>query len=60
MFNFVKIFSATKRREYEPLGTRITEWMRSHPEIQIVKFVVRQSSDAQFHCVSFIIFGLTD
>ncbi len=55
-FNGVKVFSATKAREREELGERITEWIRSHPDAEIVDKVVTQSSDYEFHCLTISIF----
>jgi len=52
----VKVFSATKAKEREDLGTRVTMWLRENPQIKIKDTVVKQSSDAEFHCVSIIIF----
>ncbi len=47
-FSAVKVFSATMVRERELLGERITEWLRAHPELQLVDRVVTQSSDDEF------------
>ena len=48
----LKLFSATKAREREFLGETITDWIRTHPEFEIVDKLVMQSSDAEFHCLS--------
>lgn len=48
----LKVFSATKAREREYLGETITDWIRTHPEYEIVDKVVTQSSDAEFHCLA--------
>lgn len=56
MFTGVKVFSATKMREREELGDTITSWIRQHPEVEIVDYVVEQSSDSEFHCLSIVIF----
>ncbi|MBQ4335033.1 MAG: hypothetical protein IJC63_06655 [Myxococcaceae bacterium] len=56
MFTGVKVFSATKMREREELGDTITSWIKLHPEIEIVDYVVEQSSDSEFHCLSIVIF----
>lgn len=52
----VKVFSATKAKERELLGEHITEWIRSHPEFEIVDKIVTQSSDAEFHCLAITLF----
>lgn len=55
MFEAVKVFSATKARDRESLGQRITDWLSwEDPEI-VDKWVV-QSSDQEFHCLSIILF----
>lgn len=55
-FNGVKVFSATMAQERESLGDRITEWLRSRPDIEVVDTVVTQSSDEAFHCLAITIF----
>jgi hypothetical protein len=52
----VQVFSVTRVREREVLGETITEWIRAHPENQIEHQVVRQSSDADFHCLTIVVF----
>ncbi len=52
----VKVFSATMVRNREVLGERVTEWIRDNPDIHIFSAVVAQSSDAQFHCLSIVLF----
>lgn len=56
MFTGVKVFSATKMREREELGETITNWIKLHPEVEIVDYVVEQSSDSEFHCLSIVLF----
>jgi len=51
----VKVFSATKARDRESLGERASEWLRLHPEIQVIDKVVAQSSDREFHCLSIVL-----
>lgn len=51
-----KVFSATKAKEREDLGTHITKWLKDNPDIKIKNTVVTQSSDNEFHCLSIIIF----
>lgn len=55
-FNAVRVFSATMMAERDMLGERITEWLRTHPEITPVDVVVTQSSDEQFHCLAITVF----
>jgi hypothetical protein len=52
----VKVFSATKSKERELLGERITEWIRSHLDHEIIDKVVTQSSDEAFHCLTITLF----
>jgi hypothetical protein len=52
----VKVFSATMPPERARLGDKIMEWMATYPRVRIVDKVVRQSSDASFHCLSVILF----
>jgi hypothetical protein len=54
--NGVKVFSATMANQRETLGDRVTDWIRNHPELEIVDKVVSQSSDSEFHCISIVIF----
>ncbi len=55
-FDGVKVFSATKAKERELLGERLTEWLDNHPGIKIVDTVVTQSSDHEFHCLTITVF----
>lgn len=55
-YNGVKVFSATKAREREMLGERITEWLDSMGKIEIVDTTVTQSSDREFHCLTVTLF----
>ena len=48
----VKVFTATKAREREGLGERITEWLRQSPPSEITDVQVTQSSDDEFHCLT--------
>lgn len=57
MFDAVKVFSATKARDRQGLGERITEWLRGDGRVyEVVDVVVTQSSDQEFHCLSFTLF----
>ena len=55
-YNGVKVFSATMARDREQLGERVSDWVRRHPEIEIVNTTVTQSSDEAFHCLAFTVF----
>jgi hypothetical protein len=55
-FHAVKVFSATMFAQREQLGANITSWIEDHPSFEIRDMVVRQSSDAAFHCISITVF----
>jgi hypothetical protein len=55
MFTSVKVFSATKAKDRNSLGERITEWIRLR-QPRIVNKKVRQSSDREFHCLTIVLF----
>ena len=55
-FDGVKVFSATKAKERELLGERLTEWLDSHPGVKVIDTVVTQSSDHEFHCLTITVF----
>lgn len=52
----VKVFSATMLRDREVLGERVTQWLRAHPELQLLDRSVSQSSDDEFHCITITLF----
>jgi hypothetical protein len=54
--NLVKVFSATKSRDRERLGDRVSDWIAANPTVQIVRSSITQSSDASFHCLTFVLF----
>ena len=56
VFNGVKIFSATMFAPREQLGETVTTWMTDHPQLTVTEFMVTQSSDTQFHCVTITVF----
>ncbi len=56
LFDAVKVFAATKFTERASLGETVTAWIAEHPEHKITEIAVRQSSDAEFHCVTLIVF----
>lgn len=55
MYNALKVFSATKARDREALGERVTRWLRSSGAAVVDKLVL-QSSDREFHCVTIVVF----
>jgi hypothetical protein len=55
----LKIFSATKAKDRETLGEKVTEWIHAHPELKMFHSIVTQSSDAEFHCIAITIFYRT-
>ncbi len=52
----IKVFTATRAADREALGAKLTAWMDAHPDLKVLKAVVRQSSDASFHCLSIVVF----
>jgi folate-dependent tRNA-U54 methylase TrmFO/GidA len=55
-YDGVKVFSATKAKDREVLGEKVTEWLREHPRLEIVNKEVHQSSDNEFHMLSITLF----
>ena len=55
-FSIVKVFSATKSRDRENLGARVTAWLEANPTLEVVRTSVTQSSDRGFHCLTLILF----
>ncbi|MCK5797356.1 MAG: hypothetical protein KAI47_09245 [Deltaproteobacteria bacterium] len=55
-FSGINVFSATKAKERERLGERVTAWLREHPEKEVVEKTVTQSSDREFHCLTVTLF----
>jgi hypothetical protein len=55
-FTGAKVFSATMFAMRDQLGDKVTEWIKSNPNLQIVDAVVTQSSDSAFHCLSIVVF----
>jgi hypothetical protein len=55
-FDGVKVFSTTLARDREGLSDRITRWLRENPNLEVVDRVVTQSSDKEFHCLTFTFF----
>ena len=55
-FTGVKVFSATKAREREELGEKVTGWIRANPGVKVTDKIVTQSSDREFHCLTITLF----
>ncbi len=51
----VMVFTATKAKERENIGDRITKWLRTGPPKIIRDVQVTQSSDEEFHCLTITI-----
>jgi len=56
MFTGVKVFSATKAKEREELGEKVTGWIREHKGVQVVDKIVTQSSHREFLCLTITLF----
>jgi hypothetical protein len=56
MFDTVAVFTGTRARERDGLGDKATAWLREHPEMEVVDKEVRLSSDAEFHCLTIVLF----
>ena len=53
----IRVFSATLARERERLGEWVTDWLAAEGDrIEIVDHQVLQSSDAEYHCLTIVIF----
>jgi hypothetical protein len=52
----VKVFSATKARDRDQLGEKVTAWLRANPQLEIVEKSVTLSSDSEFHCLTIVLF----
>ncbi|MBA3394361.1 MAG: hypothetical protein H0T89_17070 [Deltaproteobacteria bacterium] len=52
----LRVFSATLARRRSELGDGITSWIRANPDLELVDKIVLQSSDAEFHCLSIVVF----
>lgn len=51
----LKIFAATRMEEVQNLGSVVTEWIRSHPELCINNREVYQSFCAPYQCLSIVL-----
>lgn len=53
----LKVFSATMARDREVLGEKVTEWVRAQgSSIRVIDYIVTQSSDEEYHCVTITVF----
>lgn len=52
----VKVFSATKARERDEMGRTVTRWLRANPDLEVVREIITQSSDKEFHCFTLTLF----
>lgn len=50
-----KVFSATKSKDREELGGRVTAFLQGPEVKEVVDKQVLQSSDSEFHCLSIVI-----
>ena len=55
-YSGLKVFSATKARDREELGEKVTGWLRSDDDVEVVDKIVTQSSDREFHCLTITLF----
>jgi hypothetical protein len=55
-FTGVKVFSATKAKEREELGEKVTIWIGRNPGVRVTDKIVTQSSDREFHCLTITLF----
>ena len=54
--SLVQVFTATKAKDREAIGEKVTAWLAAHPALRVLRAQVMQSSDAEFHCLSIILF----
>lgn len=50
-----KVFSATKARDRDALGDRVTAWIQANPGVRILTAIVALTSDYEFHCLSMVL-----
>ncbi len=55
-FTGCKVFSATKARDRAALSDRVNEWLADNRNLKVTDLEITQSSDAEFHCLTFILF----
>jgi hypothetical protein len=54
-FDRVAVFTATKAKDREHLGEKVTDFLREYRG-QVIDKTVTQSSDSEFHCLSITLF----
>jgi hypothetical protein len=52
----VRVFSATLPTTRDGLGERVTAWLRTYPDHDVVTAIVTQSSGERFHCITVALF----
>jgi hypothetical protein len=50
-----KVFSATKSKDRDELGERVTAFLQGSVVKELVGREVHQSSDSEFHCLTIVI-----
>ena len=55
-FDGVQMFAATKAKDRDKMGETISQWMAKNRHLVPVDWCITQSSDNEFHCVTFTIF----
>lgn len=55
-FNGVKVFTESVHWRIRDVGDQITEWIRLNHRKRPVSCTVQQSSDADRHCLSIVLF----
>lgn len=56
MFEQVQVFSETKYRERNRMGSAVTQFLIENSDLEVVDKVVSQSSDSEYHCLSITLF----
>jgi hypothetical protein len=51
-WNGIKVFSSTMVEMRNSLGEAVSAWIASHPKCRVTEFIVTQSSDSRFHCLT--------
>lgn len=54
-FDLVKVFIATKAKDRDVIGEKVTEFLRSYNGT-VVDRTITQSSDSRFHCFTITLF----
>lgn len=56
VFDGLDVFCATLASEREKIGERVTRFLIEHPDLEVVRTEVRQSSDSSHHCLTVLVF----